>query len=558
MMAGTSVELTAIGLSEPASTAKTTNLRRPSQASQARPASTISSLNSAEAVQDEISSHQLERTLTITSKSRTAAIITSTTLVTVIGSLTSGLTTVALPTMVRDLDIPGALELWPNSMQALTTGCTLLFSGTIADALGPRLVYLIGAVLQGGFILGCGLARSAADLIIMRALSGIATSLCLPSAVSIITGSFAGQRRNMAFAAMGGGQPIGFSIGLALGGVLTDTIGWRWGYYLAAILTVIVLAVAVWGLPKEIDQPTVEDGAAPQTGWSYRLQRLKTEIDWVGAMIASASLALISYVFASLTGNTSSIKRPATIALLSLSLALVPVFVFWVGRQENLGRPAIIPNSLWRNRSFSSICLAVFLTWGSFNALETILTFYFQRVQNLSAMQSSVRFLPAPVSGAVSNLLMGLLVHRIKANYLVLGGCLLSFIAPLVMVPAGPSSNYWTTAFLANIFNPTGADSLFTIANLLITSVFPAKTQALAGGVFNTISQIGKAVGLALVAVIASSVTAESTFVDKTSPEALNAGYRATWWYVFAAIMVTVAICLWGLRSIGRVGHKRD
>ena len=94
------------------------------------------------------------------------------------------------------------------------------------------------------------------------------------------------------------------------------------------------------------------------------------------------------------------------------------------------------------------------------------------------------------------------------------------------------------TGFLANIFNPIGADSLFTIANLLITSVFPAKTQALAGGVFNTVSQIGKAVGLALVAVIASTVTAESRFVDKLSPEALMEGYRATWWYSLSLIHI--------------------
>ncbi|KAK1080381.1 hypothetical protein LTR48_007795 [Friedmanniomyces endolithicus] len=153
---------------------------------------------------------------------------------------------------------------------------------------------------------------------------------------------------------------------------------------------------------------------------------------------------------------------------------------------------------------------------------------------------------------------MGLVVHRVKANYLVLGGCLLSVVAPLVLVGAGIHSNYWETGFLANIFNPIGADSLFTIANLLITSVFPAKTQALAGGVFNTVSQIGKAVGLALVAVIASTVTAESRIADKTSPAALMDGYRATWWYSFACIVFTVVICLWGLRGIGMVGHKRD
>jgi fucose permease len=204
------------------------------------------------------------------------------------------------------------------------------------------------------------------------------------------------------------------------------------------------------------------------------------------------------------------------------------------------------------------MCLAVFFTWGSFNALETILTFYFQDVQLLNATEASLRFLPAPISGAVSNIVIGAIVHRVSANWLILGGCTLSAIGPLIMAFATPTSPYWSHAFLANLFNPIGADSLFTIANLLITSVFPSKTQALAGGVFNTISQIGKSVGLALVAVIAASVTAKSDYTNKQSPKALLEGYIATFWFCFGLILLTIAISLWGLRRVGNVGHKRD
>jgi nitrate/nitrite transporter NarK len=82
---------------------------------------------------------------------------------------------------------------------------------------------------------------------------------------------------------------------------------------------------------------------------------------------------------------------------------------------------------------------------GSFNALETILTFYFQKVQDLSAIQTSLRFLPAPVSGTLSNVVVGFIVHRVSANYLVLGGCGLSLIAPLAMAFATPHSSYWAS-----------------------------------------------------------------------------------------------------------------
>jgi MFS family permease len=81
-------------------------------------------------------------------------------------------------------------------------------------------MYLTGCILQVFIILGCGLSRNSAEIILFRGLSGVALSLCLLSAVSIITGSFEGKRRDFAFAFMGGGQPVGFSIGLALGGVL--------------------------------------------------------------------------------------------------------------------------------------------------------------------------------------------------------------------------------------------------------------------------------------------------------------------------------------------------
>ena len=393
---------------------------------------------------DGISLHSLERTETITSKSRTVVIIASVTLITAISTLLNGLTTVALPTIADELHIPDGVLLWPSSIQALTCGCTLLLSGSVADVLGARFMYLLGCVLQAGFILGCGLSRTATQIIVFRGLSGIAISCCLPSAVSIITKSFDGRRRNMAFAAMGGGQPVGFSVGLALGGVLTDTIGWRWGFYSAAIFNSVVFAIALWGLPKSVDQPQDAEGSTAAT-WSQKLQQLKNEIDWVGALIASSLLAMFSYVFASLTGSVTQIRQPSTIAILVTAFLLIPTFIFWVGRQEKLGKPAIIPNSLWRNQIFTIICISVFFIWGAFNAFETILTFYFQRVQLLTAIQSSLRFLPAPVAGAVANIAMGLLVHRVPANWLAVIGCTISAAAPLVMVFATPQSSYWSS-----------------------------------------------------------------------------------------------------------------
>ena len=148
-------------------------------------------------------------------------------------------------------------------------------------------MYLLGSFLQSVFTLACGLAQNSLQLIFFRALAGIAIAFCLPSAVSLITSYFPhGKRRNFAFAAMGSGQPVGFSIGLAVGGVLADGAGWRVGFYTAAAVNTLFLVVAVFGLPK----PAQHDGRS--------LSRLGKEVDWPGALILSTFLGLLSYVFA--------------------------------------------------------------------------------------------------------------------------------------------------------------------------------------------------------------------------------------------------------------------
>ena len=330
-------------------------------------------------------------------KGPTTAIFISILGVNGISSMLAGLVTIALPHMVTTLSIPPSLLLWPASIYALTCGCTLILSGAIADVVGPRFMYILGAALQSVFTLACGLAQTSAQMILFRGLAGVAIAFCLPSAVSLITSYFPhGRRRNMAFATMGGGQPVGFAIGLVVGGILADSNAtWRGGFYVAAGINTVVLAVTFLGLPK----------LERETGLVWK--RLWEEIDWTGALLLSAGLGMLSYVFAALTGSVRTVKQPVTIALLVCAGVLIGAFALWVQRQEKLQRPAIIPNSIWRNRIFTSICVDVFLLWGAFNSMEALLTFFFQDVQLLSATQTSLRFLPLPITGLGLNLLVG-------------------------------------------------------------------------------------------------------------------------------------------------------
>ncbi|KAK2802524.1 hypothetical protein FQN50_007330 [Emmonsiellopsis sp. PD_5] len=489
------------------------------------------------------------------SRAKGSVIIATASSMVFLNSVLSGKLTVGLPTIARDINLSEGLMLWPASVYGLTCGCTLLLFGTVADVIGSRIVYLVGCFLLSVFTLACGLAKTGIQLIMFRAISGIAMSLCLPSAVSIITASFStGKRRNVAFACLGAAQPVGFSVGVALGGVFVDTIGWRYGYYIFAAINVLVLLVAIWGIPRD----------ARKTG-PMSWKRLGSEIDWVGVFLISASLGMFSYSFAIMTTGIKMIVKPANLTLLILAFIFLATFIFWQSRQERLGRVALIPPSLFhstpaaphRARNFSAICISVFFTWAVFNAYQYFTTLYFQQLQHLSSLQASARFVPMIVAGALTNIATGLVVNRISADILCISAAFVSAIAPLLMALAKPTWSYWAAAFIATGLIPISADTLFTISNLVITSVFPPKTHGLAGGVFNTISQIGMSVGLALTAVISTAVSKHEMDSGRGG-QAMLKGYQATYWTAFGASIMIVALSWWGLRSIGKVGLKRD
>ena len=176
----------------------------------------------------------------------------------------------------------------PASVYALTCGCTLLLSGSLADLFGCRIMYLTGACLLIAFTMGCGLAKTGIQLIMFRAFSGIALSFCLPSATSMITKAFpVGRSRNIAFACYGAAQPLGFSLGLVLAGALLQSIGWRACYYIVTAVTFIPFLAAIWLLPRD------DTRREPMT-----LRNIAYSVDWIGAAMASTSLGLFSYVLA--------------------------------------------------------------------------------------------------------------------------------------------------------------------------------------------------------------------------------------------------------------------
>lgn len=179
-------------------------------------------------------------------------------------------------------------------------------------------------------------------------------------------------------------------------------------------------------------------------------------------------------------------------------------------------------------------------------------------MQELSALQASIRLLPSLLLGAILNFTTGAFIHRVPAMYLVLITSLLSAGAPLLMALINPNWPYWYDAFFAQLLEPLGGDVLYTVGILAVSEIFPDDTQALAGAVFNTVEQMGTSIGLTVMAVISTTVTKNSKYPTKASPEALMVGYRASFWAAFAWMIIACLIGGLGLRKIGKVGLKRD
>lgn len=158
----------------------------------------------------------------------------------------------------------------------------------------------------------------------------------------------------------------------------------------------------------------------------------------------------------------------------------------------------------------------------------------------------------------ILNLSTGLLVHRIRADFLVLFTSFLCAGSPLLMAIIHPDWSWWYCAFWAVLLIPLSADVIFTVANLIITDVFSPNTQALAGAVFNTVAQFGNSLGIMTMAVISSTVTTHSGYAVKKSPQALMQGYRAVFWTCFGLSLCACAVGLLGLRRVGKVGLKRE
>jgi MFS family permease len=226
---------------------------------------------------------------TVLSKSRAVIVITQLISLQLFTSFCNGIIVVGLPAMASALNLEAGLLLWPTSIFYLTAGSCLMLAGSVADVVGTRPVMLAANTLLVASALGCGLARTGGELIAFRGLQGVSSAMAVPASVSIISTSVEyGRPRNFGFGCLGFSGPLGFLLGLVLGGVLVDSVGWRPAFYLAAATSFVLCIIGFWVLPRD-PRPRPRRMIGKQ---------LAFDIDWVGTMVSSTGLTTLSYVLA--------------------------------------------------------------------------------------------------------------------------------------------------------------------------------------------------------------------------------------------------------------------
>ncbi|KAK3676768.1 hypothetical protein LTR78_003545 [Recurvomyces mirabilis] len=397
-----------------------------------------------------------------------------------------------------------SLLVWPTSVLSLTSGSCVLIAGAVADVLGPRGMNLAGCLLMGAFILGCGLAQTGIQLVLFRAMQGIANAMTVPTSISIVSTSVAdGKPRNLGFACLGLSQPLGFSVGLVLGGVFVDTLGWRSGFYIGGGLSFLLFVMAIWALPSP-------PPAAPTLSQKSTLQRLVQDVDW----------------YALLRNRQHTSRQQYHLTRIQRRLGARLRFLDEQAREAKQAR---------------------------FDPKQHLEEFGFHKYLPHGA---SLRLLPNLLCGVAIELITGLIINKVPAMVAVLASAALAAIAPLLMAIINPKWPYWYDAFPAQILAPVSGDVLFTVGLIIVSASFPPQTQGLAGAVFNTVAQIGTSIGLTVLSVISTAVTKENG--SEESVPAIMKGYRASFWTLFAMMILATGIGGVGLRKLGKVGEKRD
>jgi EmrB/QacA subfamily drug resistance transporter len=442
---------------------------------------------------------------------------------------------VALPSIQEDLGFSQSNLAWVVNAYLIPFGGLLLLAGRAGDLIGPRRVFLTGLAVFTGASLVCALAQSQGMLIGARFIQGIGGALASAVILGMIVTMFPEPREQAkaigayTFVAVAGG-----SIGLLAGGVLTETINWHWIFFvnLPIGLATALLALRLVDAPKGLG---LEHGA-----------------DVLGAALLTSGLMLGVYTI--LEAGERGWGSLHTLGLGGLAIALVAAFV---ARQARIANP-LMPLRLFRSRNVSGAnAVQALLVVGMFG-MFFLGALYLQRILGYDALEVGLAFLPWTI-------VMGAMSFRFTARLNMRFGPRATLIPALVVVAAGMllfartpvDGRYVTDVLPSMILMGFGTGLAFPSLMTLAMSGATPRDSGLASGLVNTSVQVGGAIGLAVLATLATERTDGLLAHGEPAASALNSGYHLAYLIGAALVAVAIALAVTVLRSGPAVGHEQ-
>ncbi|PPQ78955.1 hypothetical protein CVT25_002284 [Psilocybe cyanescens] len=435
---------------------------------------------------------------------------------------------IALPTIEKELKLEPADLQWIMSAYPLSSGCLFLVLGRVADLYGRKRTFLFGSLVLSVFTLACAFPTDIVPLDILRAFQGIGAAATIPASLGILAHAFPPSRaRTLAFATFAAGAPVGAVFGTAVGGVLTEYTAktWRSSFYLFSGLTFLCFLGGLLSIDNDI--PSDEKDK---------------RIDWIGAFFVTGGLILVVFVLSQGEVAPQQWRTPYIIALLIIGVILLIIFMFWQRYLETVQDdpdspyswstpPPLMKLSLWTraNGRFAAMMAIAFTNWCAFMAWTYWVQLYYQNYMGYSAMQTVVRLLPMFISGIACNVFVGLMAAHVTVIWLVAIGAGATASACLLFAIIRPGTTYWAYAFNASYLSVMGADFVFSAGTLFIAKFSLPHEQSVSGALFNTMTQLGTAVGVTVSTVVFNNVNAK---ID--SNEDNISTYRAAQWTAFA------------------------
>jgi EmrB/QacA subfamily drug resistance transporter len=386
---------------------------------------------------------------------------------------------VALPSIQKDLHANFTDLQWVIDAYALTLAALLLVSGSVADIIGRRRVFVVGLVLFSAASLACGLSNTPTMLTLARAVQGIGGAMLFATSLALLANSFSGRERGTAFGIWGATIGGAVAIGPLVGGVLTDSLGWQWIFLVNVPIGVAAVFVTV---------AKVNESKDPRP----------SGVDWIGA--ATFSGALFMFVFALIRGNDEGWSSALIVSLLIGSLVLLVVFVAIELRREN----PMLDLTLLRKPTFAGASIVAFAMSASLFAMFLYIVLYIQNVLGLTPLQAGVRFLPLSLVSFFVAPLAGRLSSRLPAR-LLLGGGLILVGAGLLLMSGVSDSSDWTALLPGFLVAGAGVGVVNpNLAQAAIAVVEP-RQSGMASGINSTFRQVGIATGIAALGAIFQS-----------------------------------------------------